>query len=201
MREGQQNQSIEEQLIGLKNGEERQLNHFFNKFFRHLHYFASQYLNDAVEAENAVQDTFITLWNKRSSLTATTEAGLLSFLYTVLKNNCYHILKRAKRISEQNVLWLKEQEELDRQGLIEMDTSEDTFNEIYKLLFETLDDLPPKCRTVFEMSRFEGLKNKEIAQELCISEKAVEANITRGLKIIRLALKAYMPQLILFFKF
>jgi len=58
---------------------------------------------------------------------------------------------------------------------------------------QALEQMPEQSRKVFELSRFNGLKNKAIADELNISVKAVEANMTRALKLLRIHLKDYLP--------
>lgn len=191
--------NLDKLIEGIKRGDERYFNILFKKYFQHLHFFAAQYVKDSSAAENLVQDTFMTLWRKRTELKSQNEPGLLSWLYTVLKNNCFHHLKQQKAEREFSSLLLEEQVQLDMAGLFEMDTSEHTFNEIYKIIQKTMAELSPQCRRVFEMSRFDGFKNKEIAALLNISEKAVEGNITRALKVFRGSLKEYLPQILAFF--
>jgi len=183
---------------GIKQGDERYFNILFKKYYRHLHYFATRYVQNSSVAEELVQETFVTLWKKCRQLSCKDEPGLLSWLYTVLKNNCYHHLKNQKAQRELTSQLQEEQRHLDLIGLSEMDTSEDVFNEIYKIIQLTLEELSPQCRRVFEMSRFDGFKNKEIAKILNISEKAVEGNITRALKVFRVSLKNYLPQILVF---
>ena len=60
-----------------------------------------------------------------------------------------------------------------------------------------MNSLPKKCKQVFELSRYENLKNKEIAERLDISVKTVEAQMTKALKIFRENLKEYLTILIL----
>ena len=67
------------------------------------------------------------------------------------------------------------------------------FEEIERIIQQTLDELPPQCRKVFLLSRFEEKKNREIAEELNISVKVVEKHITKGLRIFKVALKDYLP--------
>jgi len=65
--------------------------------------------------------------------------------------------------------------------------------ETLELLVEkALNELPEQCRKVFELSRFEELKYKEIAERLCISVKTVESHIVKALKIFRMTLKDYL---------
>jgi RNA polymerase sigma-70 factor (ECF subfamily) len=68
--------------------------------------------------------------------------------------------------------------------------------ELEDKLNEVLNSLPERCREIFSMSRFENKKNKEIAEELDISVKAVEKQITRALATIRTEMKDYLPLLL-----
>jgi len=69
------------------------------------------------------------------------------------------------------------------------------------LIQDTIDSLPERCREVFLMSRYEEMKNKEIAEKLNISVKAVEANITRAIAKLRENTKEYLPELVFFLLF
>ncbi len=188
-----------EKLVeGLKQGNEPCFNTIFKRYYRRLHFFALQYVKSSDGAENLVQDTFISLWNNREYVKAENEACLLSWLYTVLKNNCYHHLNQLKARREFSTQLLKEQGELDLEGLAEMDTSEQAIREINAIVEGTLEKLTPQCRRVFEMSRFDCLKNKEIASMLSITEKAVERNMTRALKVFRVSLQVYLDIVLVF---
>jgi RNA polymerase sigma-70 factor (ECF subfamily) len=78
-------------------------------------------------------------------------------------------------------------------ALEQLDTSVTTFQEMEAIIEKTLSELPPRCREIFILSRFEGKRNNKIAEELNISLKAVEAQITRALKAFRVALKDFLP--------
>ena len=65
--------------------------------------------------------------------------------------------------------------------------------DIEQIIQETLASLPPQCRKVFELSRFQEMKNREIAEELNISIKTVEKHISKGIKTFKVALKDYLP--------
>ncbi|MBR8535862.1 RNA polymerase sigma-70 factor [Carboxylicivirga sediminis] len=179
----------------IKEGEERSFDMLFNKYYRRLHYFAFQYVRNSIEAEGLVQETFLLLWKKKNTLRCVNEAGLISWLYTVLKNMCFRYLKdqehNQQMISELNNTHL----ELDLFISEEEKSDEYSFEELTTIINQTIDKLSPRCKLVMEMSRLEGFNNKEIAQELKISEKAVEGNITRGLKIIRSVVKDYLTHL------
>ena len=66
-------------------------------------------------------------------------------------------------------------------------------NELKEKIDIAVRQLPEHCRIVFEMSRFDELKNREIAGKLGISQKTVEAHLTKALKILRVDLKDYLP--------
>ncbi len=140
-----------------------------------------------------VQNTFLILWNKRNDLKEDTNIN--AWLYTVARNNCLEKLRGDK--SQKNVFihnHLNELElEINMDALSILDTSDLTFTEIEHIIENTLAGLAPQCRRIFELSRFENKKNKEIAEELEISAKAVEGQITRALKVFKATLKDYLP--------
>lgn len=76
------------------------------------------------------------------------------------------------------------------------DVSEQTYDiienkELQQILLQQIDDLPPKCREVFRMSREERLPYKSIAEQMSISENTVDQHIQKALRIIRATLKEY----------
>jgi RNA polymerase sigma-70 factor (ECF subfamily) len=176
----------------LINGDEPSFKAIFNFFYPRLYHFVHTYIQNDDLAENMVQDTFLTLWNKRKDLKA--DSNLSAWLYTVARNICLKKLrddkfKKAFFSSDLNELEL----EINMAALASLDTSELTFCEIERIIENTLETLPTQCRKIFELSRFENKKNKEIAEELDISVKAVENQITKALKIFRSTLKDYLP--------
>jgi RNA polymerase sigma-70 factor (ECF subfamily) len=147
--------------------------------------------NDIVE--NIVQDTFMVLWDKKSTLADNTNLG--AYLFTVAKNNCLYKLRdnryKQKLLESSDINEPELKANLN--ALNTLDTSLFTFMEIEQIIENTLLQLPPQCRTVFNLSRFEEKKNREIAQELGISVKAVEGHISKALKLFRISLKDYLP--------
>lgn len=88
---------------------------------------------------------------------------------------------------------------LNAEALERLDTSPIAFREIEQIINDTLEKLPPRCREIFIQSRMEGKKNVEVAGMFNISEKAVEAQITKALKVFKIALKDYLAVLIFMF--
>lgn len=183
----------EQQLFErLRNDDEAAFRVIYNNYSSRLYYFVLEFIPLKDAAENIVQDTFVTLWNRRKELKDNT--NLASYLFTGAKNNALYRLRDKKYrqklfsdavdASEMN---------LNTDALITVDTSALAFQEIEQIIQETLNSLPPQCRKVFELSRFREMKNKEIAEELNISVRTVEGHMSKGIKTFKIALKDYLP--------
>ncbi|MEL7588035.1 MAG: RNA polymerase sigma-70 factor [Prolixibacteraceae bacterium] len=173
-------------------GDEHSFKLIFNFFYPRLYYFIHAYIPNDDLAENIVQDTFFTLWRKRGYLKH--DSNINAWLYTVARNNCLKKMRGRKTKQSGIVAQLSEMElEMNMEALADVDTSGLTFREIERIVEHTLNGLPPQCRKIFQLSRFENKKNREIAQELGISVKAVENQITKALKVFKKTLKDYLP--------
>lgn len=177
----------------LQNGDDSVFEIIYKKYAPRLYYFIYEYIPQKDIAENIVQETFLALWKKRNELLVNTNIG--AYLYTVAKNNCLYKLRDQKYT--QKLFDTTDISELELKAnymaLNSLETSNLTMMEISEIIERTMEKLPPQCRTVFKLSRFEEKKNRVIAVELNISEKAVEGHISKALKVFRVALKDYMP--------
>lgn len=177
----------------IRNGDETSFKVIYNRFVPRLYHFIYEYVpyNDIVE--NIVQDTFMVLWDKKTTLADNTNLG--AYLFTVAKNNCLYKLRdqryKQKLFESSDVDESELKANLDALGVL--DTSLITFGEIEQIIENTLSQLPPQCKVVFKLSRFDEKKNKEIAEELGISLKAVEGHLSKALKLFRTTLKEYLP--------
>lgn len=133
-------------------------------------------------AEDLVQETFVKFWIKRSTFDI--EKNVLAYLNGILKNSIidhYHKEQRKSIVSL---------DELDNP--VVDDTQEHlNLNVLSELYEQSLLKLPPKCRTAFELSR-KGYSIKEIASNMEISEKTVEAHISKALRLLRIEMKDYI---------
>jgi RNA polymerase sigma-70 factor (ECF subfamily) len=186
------NENEQQLLKRLKNDDEAAFKVLFNDFYSKLYYFVLEFIPLRDIAENIVQDTLVTLWNKRNQLKD--DSNLTSYLFTVAKNNSLKKL-RDKKYSQKLFSNTMDVGELDLnvETLSTVDTSVCAFMDIEQIIQETLASLPPQCRKVFELSRFQEMKNREIAEELNISIKTVEKHISKGIKTFKVALKDYLP--------
>lgn len=162
----------------------------FKQYSKPLFYYAAKFVEDEV-ARDVVQDVFVKLWDDQSIIV---KQSLNSLLFTMVRNNCLHHLEKQKVRSKymEKTKFKLQEEELrfymeEKTSLIEQ--------ELETKLNEVLKGLPDRCRQIFMMSRFENKKNKEIAEELDITVKAVEKQITKALAIIRTEMKDYLPVL------
>jgi len=163
----------------------------FNQYSKPLFYYAAKFVEDEA-ARDIVQDVFAKLWSDQK---ITIKQSLNSFLFTMVRNSCLQTLEKQKvrnKYLESAKLKLQEEELQfymhEKTSLIEQ--------ELENKLNEVLNSLPDRCKQIFMMSRFENKKNKEIAEELDISTKAVEKQITRALASIRSEMKDYLPLLL-----
>lgn len=185
-------------LINLKNGDKRAFTRIFQLFNSRLTYFAKSYVLDQDIAQNIVQDSFLKLWENTKQLKNTTSIG--AYLYTLTRNSCLNYLKHIKVEAKYHQKILKNSQELELNlgALKRLEYDLYDFEEVQTIIDKTIELLSPQCKQVFLLSRFDNLSNAEIAAKLEISEKAVEANITRALKIFRKELKDYLSLLFFF---
>lgn len=183
----------------IRTGDEAAFKVIYNRYIHRLYYFIHEYVpyNDIVE--NIIQETMMVLWVKRSELAVDTNLG--AYLFTVARNNCLYKLRdrRYKQQLFQSAEISELELKLNMDAIEVLDTSQLIISEMEQIIENALEQLPPQCRMVFKLSRFENRKNKEIAEELGISEKTVEGHMTKALKVLRSALKDYLPFLTFLF--
>ncbi|NKI27451.1 RNA polymerase sigma-70 factor [Arenibacter sp. 6A1] len=183
--------SEEQRFKSFKKGDKLAFEYYFSFFYGRITGFCIQFLGDQDKAQSVAQEAFIKLWLNRGKVEKV--SGIKSFLYTAAKTQCLDILRHQSVTSKYRNLKLHEKEiNLNVEILKAMNFDEVSFQELEALVDKTISKLPPQCRTVFLLSRFESKKNREIANELNISIKAVEGNITRALKIFRIELSSYL---------
>jgi len=183
-------QTITNDISSIKQGNNLAFEKLYKSYYNPLFFFAIQYLKEDGDAENMVQETFLAFWLNRENFNGTNESSVRAWLYNTIKNKCLNYLDRE---NNKHKYVDYQRQALDLAVLKELEISEVTFNEIESLLQEALELMTPQCRKVFELSRFKGLKNKDIANEMNITIKAVEGNMTRALKLLKGHLHDYLP--------
>lgn len=162
----------------------------FRSYYQSLCNYAHTFLNDPDEAEEVVQSSFITIWEKRHTLDIT--ISLKAYLYRAVRNTCLNVIKHEK----------VKQKHAAHEAVMQMHGAESTAQsvlsgELETKIFEAMQHLPQQCRLVFKLSRFEDLKYGEIAEQLNISIKTVENQMGKALKIMREQLRDYLPLILI----
>jgi RNA polymerase sigma-70 factor (ECF subfamily) len=186
------NNSFELNLFeSFKKGDQAAFTYFYDKYFRRIQAFSVQFVYDKDEAENLAQEALLYLWQNRESVDSIN--GIQSFLYTYAKSKCLNMIRhnKVKDKFKSDVLNQKERElDIEVLNSIQFDTLELT--ELERIIHESINELPPKTREVFIKKRFENKKNAEIAEEMQVTLKAVEAHMTKALKILKTKLSDYL---------
>ncbi|WP_183564119.1 RNA polymerase sigma-70 factor [Mucilaginibacter sp. SP1R1] len=156
----------------------------YNRYWDKLFDSAYKRLNHSELCEEIVQEIFIKLWEKRASLTLTT--GLKNYLYTAVKYNL--IDHYRKQLLQNNFVAASK-----HRPASDNSTEDSIFvKDLVKYLEDIINSLPPKCRSVYELSRLQHKSNKEIAGILNISEKTVEGHLTKALQRIKLGMGDFL---------
>jgi len=155
----------------------------FYKYYEPLCKYAFTIVKESHSCEDIVQETFLRVWEKKQNLIGSEE--LTWYLYTAIRNNCLSFLEK----NQKTVLGEFNGQEIietpgERPPVPATETDYDT------LLQNALENLPPKCREVFVLSRVSNLTYKQISDSLGISIKTVENQMGKALKILR----AYIRQ-------
>lgn len=171
-----------ELLEAVRTGDEDAYAYLFRTYYPRLKNFAQKFLMDDEAAADIVQECYLRLWQRRETIIT---SSLQSFLYPMVRNSCLNELKHRMVVSgfEQHVMRQNSSiEALSSLDFMGRADSPMLFEELRQQIDEVLEQLPPRTHEVFIMSRFEGKKNAEIAEELGISTKVVEKHISKALR-------------------
>lgn len=167
-------------------------------WYSRLKFFAREYVLLEADAENIVQDVFTELYEKRELLTMPVNA--IAYLFTATKNRCINHIQRKILEQETGQRMIDEYNLTLRMKFDSLEVFDMTFaseDDIEIKLEKALQSLPTRCREIFIMNKFEGIKQKEIARMLNISVNTVENQMAVAYKKLREELKDYVPLLAL----
>lgn len=181
--------SEQQQLSALTTGDINAFEMLFKSYYKPLCNYAYTFIPDKDEAEEIVQSTFLSVWEKRDTLQIQT--AVKPYLYAMVRNACLNVIKHEK-IKQKHAT---EELALGREGYESVTQAVHT-SELEKQIQRAMEKLPEQCRLVFKLSRFEELKYAEIAGQLNISVKTVENQMGKALKIMREQLKDYLAILV-----
>ena len=177
-------------LLGTRN--EAAFEQVFKTHFKALHAYACTILKDDDLAEEMVQNVFVKLWERKENLTIS--GSVTAYLYKAVYNESLNSLKHQKvKSAYQSHLSYSMKNETDNAA------KRISLQELELRLQKALNELPEQCRAIFQMSRFEELRYREIADRLGISIKTVENQMGKALKLLRLKLIDFLPLTLLLF--
>lgn len=184
-------------FLQFREGDRRAFEYYFKEYYNSIVGFAIQFIGDKDKAGSIAQDAFVKLWENRGKVQKIN--GIRSFLYTSVKTDCLNLIRHNKVVRKYESKQLQARESsLHTEILNSLNFDSVTFSELESLIEKSIEELPDKCKLVFVKKRFENKKNKEIADELGITLKAVEANITRATKFLKLRLSHYVLLIIIY---
>ena len=165
-------------------GDKNAFEQLYKLYFPRLYAFSFKIINDNSLAKDLVQNVFIKIWESPESVNIENPEA---FIYQMVRNACLNYIRHLKVVDN---LKSKVKDHYLGEELYYIDM---VGNKPYILIEKELEgrirdvmnSLPEKCLAVFRLSRINGLKNREIAEQLGISIKAVEKHISKALQIYR----------------
>ena len=168
-------------LSRIKDGDNRAFDILFRKYYSRLFAFAHKFIKDEDISKDIVQEVFILVWEKRITVK---NIAIEAFLYKIVRNHCLNYIRNLKVYENKNIRLenASKLEELYRIAIVKDEPYYLIEEELNQEIENVLKKLPETCRKVFELSRTEGLMNKEIAERMNFSVKNVEKYISQALK-------------------
>jgi RNA polymerase sigma-70 factor (ECF subfamily) len=174
-------------LLLQKTDENKFIEVLFKRFYAPLGRTVNRIVNDQEATEDIVQDVFMKIWNNRKTLEFT--ISLKSYLYRAAINAALNYLEKNKR------LVAYEQDEFPEPSSNSVEEHLN-FKEVEERIKEAIDTLPPACKTIFVLSRYEEMSYREIAESLQLSVKTVENQMGKALRQLKQQLSVYVKHLL-----
>ena len=180
----------EQMALLLTKRDEAAFEQVFKMHYKNLHAYACAMLKDEDEAEEVVQQVFFKLWERSHNLSFS--GSVAAYLYRAVHNESLNWLKhqKIKAGHQLHIAYSMKNKSETIAGKMQQKELENKFR-------QALNELPEQCRTVFQLSRFEDMKYREIADKLEISVKTVENHMGKALKLLRTKLVEFLPLFIL----
>lgn len=172
-------------LARLRGGDHAAFDAIFRQWYEPVVRSANRVLHDPGVAEELSQDVFLELWRRRESLAP--DSSVAGYLMQAVRNRALNHLRHLA-VQKKSVVYVEALSEPAPHADADVQT-----NDLQAALTDAIAALPPRTREVFVMSRERGLRYSEIAEQLGVSVKAVEANMSRALRILRERLASFMP--------
>jgi RNA polymerase sigma-70 factor (ECF subfamily) len=162
----------------LQKRDEAAFEQVFKFHYKNLHAYAFSILTDDAAAEEMVQTVFFRLWERLETLNI--GSSIAAYLYRAVNNESLNHIKHLKVRSQHRLFVAHRGEEITETAARKIQ-----LKELEQKIQHALNDLPEQCRTIFQLSRFEELRYREIADRLGLSVKTVENQMGKALKLMR----------------
>ena len=174
----------------LKKGDEKAYVYLVDEYNQRLFAYVLTLTNDSGMAQDIIQSVFLRTWENRKKIVIKT--SIQNYLFKSVHNECMNQHKKKRAIS---ILERKYFEALDKTT---ERLDENLVQKVIDKITVEIQNLPPRCREIFILSRKEGLTNIEIASYLNISTKTVEGQITKAFSLLRKKLKGRFETILFF---
>ena len=175
-----------DQLARLRSGDHEAFNEIFRQWYEPAVRSAARILRDTGVAEEISQDVFLELWRRREALPPDSSPG--AYVLQSVRNRALNHLRHL-HVQQKSIVHIEALTEPAERADVGVQA-----NELEAAAREAIAALPPRTREVFVLSRERGMRYSEIAEALGVSVKAVEANMSRALRIMRERLAPWLPQ-------
>ena len=177
-----------ELLALFKQGDQAAFDILYQRYWQRVLALAHQKTGDLMEAENIVQDVFVSLWKRRYSLTLTGDFS--NYLFVSVKYRVLKVLAQKKRRYAESLEAAEDLLDDSTQQYL-------AFDELRGRLEMLISALPEKSQVVYRLNKEEGKSYKEIAEELDMTEKAVDAHLVRAKRSLRTGLGSFLGSFLL----
>lgn len=178
-----ENQSDEELLGLVKNGNKKAFDIFFLRYYPTLRVYARQYVNPD-DTHEVVQDVMLWLWEKRQDINIS--QSVRSYIFNAVRYKCLNVINNdSSKKTSLNVLH-------DEVKAVYESPDFYILEELSKKIEEAIENLPDSYKQAFVMNRFKNMTYKQIAEETGVSVKTVDYRMQQALKILRTKLKDYL---------
>lgn len=170
-------QKEEEYFRRMQEGDTGAFECFFKEYMHQLYSYALGFMKEKEPAEDIVQDVFVYFWNNRRKILYT--GSVYAYLQRAVKNACINkrMREEVERKYRQEILFTEE-EAFDWRDV-------EAAQQIRQKLLDAIDRLPERCKQIFTMSCLDGLKYKEIAEQMGISENTIKTQVKLAYKKLR----------------
>jgi len=166
----------------IKQDNEQAFRELFDRYYHYLIVTVVNVTGDRTLAKDSAQEVFFELWKKRAHLEIKTD--FKPYLRRSVLNRAFNFIKIQKRFTDEEAIPSKVSNDISAQKGMEV-------SELQAQINKAIEALPERCRMVFTLCRLEGFSHKEIAEQMSISTKTVEHQMTKALKALKSALKTH----------